>query len=166
MAFDSPGDDFSKPRAEWGEQPTEPRPEEKARNGGKGKHETLHLAFGFDATRPKPMGTIVEGLLHAGSLSLIYGPPKSGKSFLATDLGLSIAAGDADWMGHEIVRPGPVLYVACEGHGGFWKRLTAATKTRRWICWNERSPRGGDIATGSSMTRTMTACAMIPGSSG
>jgi hypothetical protein len=35
-------------------------------------------------------------------------------------------------MGHPITRPGPVLYVACEGHAGFWKRLKAAAITRGW----------------------------------
>ena len=29
-------------------------------------------------------------------------------------------------MGQRILQHGPVLYVACEGHGGFWKRLQAA----------------------------------------
>jgi hypothetical protein len=71
------------------------------------------------------MGTVVKGLLHAGSITLVYGPPKSGKSFLLTDLFMSVAAVDQEWMGHKIVRPGPILYVACEGHAGFWKRIVA-----------------------------------------
>ena len=68
--------------------------------------------------------------------TLIYGPPKSGKSFIVTDLVLSICAAEApmesDWMGHAIVRPGPVLYVACEGHAGFWKRFAAAAQQQGW----------------------------------
>jgi hypothetical protein len=78
------------------------------------------------------LGTVVKGLLHGGSLTLIYGPPKSGKSFLLTSLYLAVAARDREWMGHKIVRPGPVLYVACEGHAGFWKRLRAAAIGRGW----------------------------------
>lgn len=81
---------------------------------------------GEAALTPQPLGTVARNILHAGSVTLFYGPPKSGKSFLVTDLLLSIAAGDNHWLGHKIVRPGPVLYVACEGHAGFWKRLVAA----------------------------------------
>jgi hypothetical protein len=106
----------------------------------------LQLRYGFDATLSRPMGTVVEGLLHAGSVTLIYGPPKSGKSFLATDLSLAIAAGKKSWMEHSIIRPGPVLYVACEGHAGYWKRLTAAAKTHGWD--EATFPPGFILATG------------------
>ena len=90
----------------------------------------LKLHFGAAALAPQPMGTIVKGLLHSSSLTLIYGPPKSGKSFWLTSLFIAIAAGDPDWMGHKIKASGPVLYVACEGHAGFWKRLVAAQTKR------------------------------------
>jgi hypothetical protein len=92
----------------------------------------LTLFYGWDAAQPQSIGTIVRGILHSGSVTLFYGPPKSGKSFLLTDCFLKIAAGDQDWMGHAIVRTGPVLYVACEGHAGFWKRLKAAAIDRGW----------------------------------
>ncbi len=106
----------------------------------------LRLRYGFDATAAQPIGTIVEGLLHAGSVTLIYGPPKSGKSFLATDLALAVPAEFPDWMGHRIVRPGPVLYVACEGHAGIWKRLVASANKRRWD--EATFPKGFILATG------------------
>jgi hypothetical protein len=110
----------------------------------------LHLRYGFDATAAQPLGTVVEGVLHAGSVTLIFGPPKSGKSFLATDLALAIPHETRDeWMGHTIVRHGPVLYVACEGHAGFWKRLSAATKARGWD--RETFPKGFILATGRPM---------------
>ncbi len=92
----------------------------------------LALAFGVAAMTPRSVGTVVRGLAHAGALTLIYGPPKSGKSFLATDLALSIAAAEPAWCGHEIRRPGAVLYAAAEGHAGFWKRLRAAARRRGW----------------------------------
>jgi hypothetical protein len=63
---------------------------------------------------------------------LTYGPPKSGKSFWLIGLFLAIANGDNEFGGHTIVRPGPVLYVACEGHSGYWKRLKAAAMSRGW----------------------------------
>jgi hypothetical protein len=96
------------------------------------ERQPLTLRFGYDAARPQPMGTIVRGILHTGSLTLCYGAPKSGKSFLMTDLFLEVAAGASDWMGHRILRPGPMLYVACEGDNGFWKRLAAAAKRKGW----------------------------------
>jgi AAA domain len=102
---------------------------------GRAEPGALHLRYGFEATVPQPLGTIVEGLLHARSVTLFYGPPKSGKSFLVTNLALAVTATDQpDWMGHSIIRPGPVLYVACEGHSGFWKRLDAEARERGWDC--------------------------------
>ena len=52
-------------------------------------------------------------------------------------------------MGHKIIQPGPVLYVACEGHGGFWKRLSAATDARGWD--RATFPAGFILATGRPM---------------
>jgi hypothetical protein len=103
-----------------------------AKTGGNPRKRVLVLLYGNAATEPQPMGTVVDGLLHIGSLTLIYGPPKSGKSFLPTDLLASVAHGCSAWMGHEIVRPGPILYVSCEGHSGFWKRLKAIVIDRQW----------------------------------
>jgi hypothetical protein len=87
----------------------------------------LRLRYGFDATAPQPLGTIVEGLLHAGSVTLIYGPPKSGKSFVITDAGLSIADHQPEWMGHK----------------------SAAAKKRVWD--RDTFPAGFILATGRPM---------------
>jgi AAA domain len=54
----------------------------------------------------------VHRLLGAGEVSCWFGPPGSGKSVLAEDIGLHIAAGKA-WHGRA-VRNGAVLYVALE----------------------------------------------------
>ena len=132
-------------RSAWGEKTNGPRPNGQADND----KPVLRLRFGFEATISEPMGTVIEGILHAGSITLIYGPPKSGKSFLATDAALSVVAEEKTWMGHKIVRPGPVLYVACEGHSGFWKRLAAAAKMRGW---NRKTfPQGFILAIGRPM---------------
>jgi AAA domain len=87
----------------------------------------LELRYGMAAAEAPPHeDTVVHGVLHLGSISLIYGKPKSGKSFLATNLALAVANNEVGhWMDHKIKLHGPVLYVACEGHGGFWKRLRA-----------------------------------------
>jgi hypothetical protein len=52
---------------------------------------------------------LIEGMVPVRGFVNLYGPPKSGKSFIALDWGLSIAMG-VPWLGHE-VRPGPVVYV-------------------------------------------------------
>lgn len=111
---------FEKLRQRW----------ERGNGNGVDRRPRLIRLKGEAALVPQPMGTVVRGICHRGSLTLFYGPPKSGKSFLATDLSLSIAAGEPDWMGHKIRRPGAVLYAACEGHAGFWKRLVAAKQKR------------------------------------
>lgn len=101
--------------------------------GGKGSvspkpNGSLTVSFGPDAAHAPPdQSTVVRGVFHKGSITLIYGLPKSGKSFLATNAAMAVADPEVDtWMGHRVQMHGPVLYVACEGHGGFWKRLQAA----------------------------------------
>lgn len=65
----------------------------------------------------------VEGLLTDGGMSVIYGPSNCGKTFVAMDLALSVAAG-GDWHGREIEQ-GAVIYVAAEGSAGVKNRVTA-----------------------------------------
>jgi RecA-family ATPase len=59
-------------------------------------------------------------------LTVMYGPPKSGKTFMALDWALSMASG-RDWHGNK-AEPSPVLYVSGEGAGGLHKRVTAWKK--------------------------------------
>ena len=66
---------------------------------------------------------LVKGVLDAGCLSEIFGPTGCGKSFLATDLGLHIAAG-RDWYGRKVRQAG-VLYVNAEGGAAIVNRLDA-----------------------------------------
>jgi hypothetical protein len=89
--------------------------------------EVLELLFGEEAlVAPLHQDTVVRGVLHRGSITVIYGPPKSGKSFLASDLAVAVADEQRErWMEHRIMQHGVVVYVACEGHGGYWKRLRA-----------------------------------------
>lgn len=48
----------------------------------------------YDEVTPTPNDSdLVRGLIAAQSLVLVWGPPKSGKSFVALDLALHIAAG-------------------------------------------------------------------------
>ncbi len=67
--------------------------------------------------------SLIEGLLDAGSFSLVYGASGSRKTFFAIDLAAHVALG-WDWRGREAKR-GAVVYIAAEGGGGFNDRVTA-----------------------------------------
>lgn len=66
---------------------------------------------------------LVEGMLATASLAEMHGPPASGKSFVAIDLALSIAAG-RPFCGRPVSRV-PVVYVAPEGQAGLRQRVIA-----------------------------------------
>jgi len=70
-----------------------------------------------------PVEFLVDGLITDTGFTMMYGAPGTGKSFLAIDIALSVAHG-VPWQGQE-VKPGPVLYIAGEGIGGFGKRWKA-----------------------------------------
>ncbi|NVO13523.1 MAG: AAA family ATPase [Rhodoplanes sp.] len=80
------------------------------------------IPFDEIQTSPKPR-YVVKGLIPQAGLTVLWGPPKCGKSFWATDLGLHIAL-DWDYRGHR-VRGGPVVYCALEGASGYGPRLDA-----------------------------------------
>lgn len=66
---------------------------------------------------------LVKGLIPKVGLTIVWGPPKSGKSFFATDLAMHVALG-WDYRGRR-VQQGTVVYLACEGQDGFQDRLAA-----------------------------------------
>ncbi len=78
-----------------------------------------------------PPEWLIEGLIPYNALALLYGEPGIGKSFLALDWAMHVAAG-RDWLGHP-VRQGNVLYMTYEGSRGFgarvgaWKQHASAT---------------------------------------
>jgi hypothetical protein len=66
---------------------------------------------------------IVEGLIPKNGLTLVWGPPKCGKTFWTFDLVAHIALG---WAYRDRqVKPGPVVYIACEGEHGVRTRAVA-----------------------------------------
>lgn len=106
-------------------------------------HGLLPHFSGDDYQQAPARDMLVKGLIGAGELSLIYGQPKCGKSFLSTALALAIAAGEQRWFDHRIKRPGPVLYVIMEGQGGYPQRLTAWSKRhgpvpKQFVCCTAR----------------------------
>lgn len=56
---------------------------------------------------------IIEGLMKSNGVYLIVSQPKVGKSLFALQLANSIANGKP-FMGHEVLKPSPVLYVTTE----------------------------------------------------
>jgi len=66
---------------------------------------------------------LVKGVLAADTMSVIYGPSNSGKTFFALDLTFHIAIG-APWRGLR-VKPAAVLYLAAEGGRGVLNRVVA-----------------------------------------
>ena len=59
---------------------------------------------------------------------MLVGPSNTGKTFIALDMAMSVAAG-TDWHGHK-VRQGAVLYLATEGSFSFKNRMAALKDDR------------------------------------
>jgi hypothetical protein len=92
---------------------------------------------GFDCTRHdrlKPLSLVeirnlppreclIKGLLGVGEMSIWYGDPGCGKSFLMLDLARSVATG-CEWHGRRVIQR-PVLYVMCEGGSNAGDRVEA-----------------------------------------
>ncbi len=70
---------------------------------------------------PPPRWLVHEAIAEDG-ISIIYGDPGAGKSFVALDMSIRIALG-IDWFGRKTQKTG-VLYIAGEGSRGVGKRLT------------------------------------------
>ncbi len=66
---------------------------------------------------------LVKGWLERGALSVLYGESNVGKTFLALDLAMHVAAG-CQWHGVR-VQGGPVVYIAGEGGRGIRNRIEA-----------------------------------------
>lgn len=69
-----------------------------------------------------PQEWLVNEVLPANALCMIFGQPGTGKTFLALDLALSVAAGSDEWGSTQ---HGSVVYVAAEGTGGLKARISS-----------------------------------------
>jgi hypothetical protein len=93
-------------------------------NGGTGpQHPRLGL-IPFANIRPgDDPPYLVKGLIPREGLTVVWGEPKSGKSFQSFDLAMAVARG-IDYRGRR-VQVGPVVYCAAEGATGFRNRVEA-----------------------------------------
>jgi hypothetical protein len=69
---------------------------------------------GGDVLSLPPVSWLVPGWLPAGSVGMIYGPPKVGKSTVAVHVALSLALGRSPFGGRRPRRPLRVLFVMAE----------------------------------------------------
>ncbi|MEO8313251.1 MAG: AAA family ATPase [Pseudomonadota bacterium] len=74
--------------------------------------------------RPSKVSWHIRQLLPADSIIVVFGPPKSGKTFAVTDLVMHGAHG-MHWHGHNVKRPLNVAFLAGEGRTGLKVRLHA-----------------------------------------
>lgn len=86
-------------------------------------YKPLPLVFFDQIEASTDVRDFVQGLLTEAGSAVLYGESNSGKTFLATDLALHVAAG-IEWHGRR-VEQGGVLYLALEGGMGFRNRVAA-----------------------------------------
>ena len=73
----------------------------------------------------KPPSWLVEDFIPADAYAIIIGAPRSFKTFIALDIGLSLATGFAHDPIWQVADAGRVLYIAGEGRSEFSKRVEA-----------------------------------------
>ena len=74
--------------------------------------------------RIKPPEWLADDTFPRLAYSIIFGPPSSGKTFVALDLALSIASGLGTWLDKPVVR-GRTMFIAGEGRASLVKRVRA-----------------------------------------
>jgi hypothetical protein len=73
----------------------------------------------------------IAGLVIEEAFGIVYGAPGSFKSFIALDIGLSLAVGVSDWWNRKIEGKGAVIYIASEGHANLKFRIRAWEQKNR-----------------------------------
>lgn len=86
----------------------------------------LYSVLGIDELLDSPpQKFLVDRHVPENALGFLYGAPGCGKSFLALDMGLHIAAGHKTWNSDPIASHGAVAYIAGEGRFGMGQRIRA-----------------------------------------
>ena len=106
----------------WMDQETTTLGEQKA-DGHHDEESRIHLVAFDDIKLGTERSDLVKGLIPRVGLTIVWGPPKSGKSFWTFDVTMHIALG-WQYRGRKIVQ-GPIVYCAMEGASGFRKRIEA-----------------------------------------
>lgn len=102
------------------------------------KHSDWLVPAAEFASKPAPISWIVKHWVQREAMMMVHGPSGSGKTFIVLDWCLRVATGLPDWMGHK-VKPGPVVYLAGEGHHGLrgrvaaWAQHNGVTPGRMWV---------------------------------
>jgi len=78
---------------------------------------------------------LVEDICQQDSQVMVYGASGDGKSFVALDLALSVAAG-REWHGHAVSK-GLVVYIAAEGGRGIQRRIAAWQQHHQCVVGSE-----------------------------
>lgn len=89
-------------------------------------HDWLIPADSF-SDQPRPIKWLVKRWLQDEALIMVHGPSGGGKTFVVLDWCMHIASKQEQWNGMK-VRPGPIVYLAGEGHNGLRGRIAA------WKC--------------------------------
>ncbi len=90
-----------------------------------------------DGLKWPPVDYLVEGAIGNKDIGMIFGDSGAGKTYLAIDLAVSMAAG-LPWMGKwKVEKPRKVLYFISEGQRKFFSRVEAAV--------NGMGERGHDV---------------------
>ncbi len=85
----------------------------------------LPIIWACDAGPMLDASHVIKGIIGPGELVVIYGAPKSGKTFFVTDMSLHVSA-RMPWFGHR-VNGGLVIYVASE------MGIRAQRRVKAWI---------------------------------
>ena len=114
------------------------------------------------SAQPAPIRWLVKGWLQDRALIMVHGPSGGGKTFVVLDWVLTLAAGSHEWNGLK-VRPGPVVYLAGEGHQGLrgrvaaWKQHHNVPRLDMWL-----SKGGCDLNTKEGLRRVSDAVRELP----
>jgi KaiC/GvpD/RAD55 family RecA-like ATPase len=109
------------------------------------------------SAQPAPIRWLVKGWLQDRALIMVHGPSGGGKTFVVLDWVLTMASGANVWNGMK-VRPGPVVYLAGEGHQGLrgrvaaWKQHHGVPRLDMWL-----SKGGCDLNTREGLRRVVDA---------
>jgi hypothetical protein len=95
-----------------------------------GISETKELYSRIGSLEVKAPDWLINGLFEIDSTTILFGDPGTGKSFIALDIGASIAC-NIDFHTFKTIKTGPVVYICGEG------RNTIARRCQAWAVHND-----------------------------